>query len=73
MRGLPREIDEALHGLTEPWEIKIGGKHIKILVRGQLAGVLPLNRRFERDKRSTLNILAQIRRVARTGQAARRG
>jgi hypothetical protein len=72
VRRVPREVEEALRGLAEPWEMKLGSKHVKILVRGQLAGILPLNGRCT-DKRSTLNLVSQIRKVASTGLAARRG
>ena len=71
MRGVPREVEEVLRDLKEPWELKQGSRHIKILVRGQLAGILP--RKECDDKRSTLNLISQIRRVASTGLAARRG
>ncbi len=73
MRRLPSEISSALAALTVPWEIKIGGRHIKLMVNGHVAGVLPLGGQKERDRRSTLNLVSQIRRVAATGGAARRG
>lgn len=72
MKGVPREIEEALAATGQPWELKLGNKHLKIMVCGQLAGILPRNGRCT-DRRTTLNMVSQIRRVARTGQAARRG
>lgn len=66
------KISETLNSLTVPWELVIGGKHIKILVNGQLAGVLPKNGSQSNGKRSILNTMSQIRRVAATGNAARR-
>lgn len=72
MRGVPREIEAALAALGQPWELKAGGRHIKIMVCGQLAGILPINGKCDNDRRSTLNVVSQIKRVARTGQAARR-
>ena len=72
MRGVPREVEETLTALDQPWELKQGNKHIKIMVCGQLAGVLPRNGKCENDRRATRNIVSQIKRVARTGHAARR-
>ena len=72
MSKVPREIEEFLQALDMPWEVKLGSKHIKILVNGQLAGVLPRNGKCERDRRSTLNILSQIRRVV-SGGPGRKG
>jgi copper(I)-binding protein len=73
VKGVPREIEAALIAMGQPWELKPGGRHIKIMVCGQLAGVLPINGKCENDRRATLNIVSQIKRVARTGHAARRG
>lgn len=73
MRGVPREVEEVLIALSQPWELKRGNKHIKIMVCGQLAGVLPRNGKCHSDRRATLNLVAQIKRVASTGLAARRG
>lgn len=72
MKGVPREVEAALAAIGQPWEMKVGGRHIKIMVCGQLAGILPTNGKCT-NRRSTLNIVSQIKRVARTGQAARRG
>lgn len=73
MRGVPREVEEALTALNQPWELKRGNRHIKIMIGGQLAGILPRNGKCHNDRRSTLNLVAQIKRVASTGLAARRG
>lgn len=73
MRGVPREIEAALSALGQPWELKAGGRHVKIMVCGKLAGILPTNGKCDGDRRATLNIVSQIKRVARTGQTARRG
>jgi hypothetical protein len=64
---------ETLTALDQPWELKQGNRHIKIMIGGQLAGVLPRNGKCHNDRRATLNLVAQIRRVASTGLAARRG
>jgi hypothetical protein len=69
---IPSKITETLNGLNVPWEIIVGGKHIKIMVNNQLAGVLPKGGSSERGHRSTLNTVSQIKRIAATGQAARR-
>ena len=73
MRRVPREIEEALDRLTVPWELKDGSRHIKIMVRGQLAGILPSNGKCNNDRRATLNIVSQIKRAAATGKMARHG
>lgn len=73
MRNLPRELEEALNNLTEPWELKLGSKHIKVLVNGHLAGILPTKGKLGRDRRSTLNLVSQIRRVAASNCSARKG
>lgn len=73
MRGIPREIQETLADLDQPWELKQGNRHLKIMVGGRLAGVLPHNGKCQNDRRATLNLVAQIKRVASTGLAARRG
>lgn len=70
---LPPEVSEALDGLTVPWVLKPGSRHVKIMVNGQIAGVLPHGRLKEATRRATLNLVSQIRRVAATGGAARRG
>ena len=72
MKGVPREVEAALAAIGQPWEMKVGGSHIKIMVCGQLAGILPKNGKCD-DRRATLNIVSQIKRVASTGQTARRG
>lgn len=73
MRGVPREIEAVLAALGQPWELKAGNRHVKIMVRGQLAGVLPLSGKHNSDRRAALNLVSQIRRVAATGGVARRG
>ena len=73
MRGVPREVEEALIALSQPWELKRGNRHIKIMIGGQLAGILPRNGKCNNDRRATLNLVAQIKRGASTGLAARRG
>ncbi len=73
MRRVPREVVETLTALDQPWELKQGNRHIKIMIGGQLAGVLPRNGKCHNDRRATLNLVTQIKRVASTGLAARRG
>jgi len=73
VKGVPREIEAVLNTIGLPWELKHGNRHIKIMVGGQLAGILPNNGKCDSDRRATLNIVSQIKRVARTGHAARRG
>lgn len=73
VRGVPAPVITALEETGVPWELKEGGRHLKIMVHGQLAGILPINGKCDRNKRATLNLVSQIKRVARTGLAARRG
>ena len=73
MIRLPVTIADALDSLSVPWELKQGSRHVKVMVRGQLAGIVPHKGGFDSDRRSILNIAAQIRRVGATGQPARRG
>ena len=71
---LPREVAAALEGCGKPWSLDMGSRHIKIIVAGHFAGILPKDGKGnEGNRRATLNVAAQIKRVARTGQAARRG
>ena len=72
MTYVPRQIEEALAATGKPWELKTGAKHTKIVVDGQLAGILPRSK-SEHNRRALLNTVAQIRRAASTGRAARRG
>lgn len=62
---LPTLIEAALEETGQPWVIKMGGKHIKLLVAGRLAGVLPKNGGNESDRRAVHNTVRQIRNVAR--------
>ncbi len=73
VRGVPAPVLEALAEIHSPWELTEGGRHLKVVIHGQLAGILPINGKCDRNKRATLNLVSPIKRVARTGLAARRG
>ena len=71
---LPREVAVALEGCGQPWSLVKGSRHIKIIVAGHFAGILPKDGKGnEGNRRATLNIAAQIKRAARSGQSSRRG
>jgi hypothetical protein len=63
MRILPDVVARELEERGFPWEIKRGHGSAKLFVAGRLAGVLPW-RGTEGDRRASLNIRAQIRRIA---------
>lgn len=63
---IPREIQAALDGCGQPWRLDNGTRHIKIIVGGRFAGILPRKGyASESNRRATLNIAAQIKRTAR--------
>lgn len=61
---LKRMMKVALEETGLPWSLEPGGKHLKIILGGRLAGILPLCGRSNTN-RSELNTRAQIRRIAR--------
>ena len=70
MNHIPPEVTAALEALTVPYEVRKGGKHVKLYVSGHLVGVLPFGPVKDRDVRTLKNTLAQIRRAA-AGQFVR--
>jgi len=53
---------EALAEAAE-WHLKTGGKHWKLFVNGQFAGVIPLGPKHTTDMRPVINTRSQIRRI----------
>lgn len=50
-----------------PWRIENGRRHKKIILAGQLVGIIPMSGKgsLARGCRAVLNIRSQIRRAAR--------
>ena len=67
MRRVPKEIEYELNATGLPWDVELGGKHVKIKLAGRLVGILPLNGRNIQQTNSVpmKNTIAQIRRAAR--------
>lgn len=66
---LPAQIEAALEQSGLPWSIETGSKHRKLRVAGRLAGILPRGGHNEKDQRTVLNTVSQIRRVARDARS----
>lgn len=63
---VPREIQSALDACGLPWSFEMGSRHIKIIVGGRFAGIIPkCGSPSESNRRATLNIAAQIKRTAK--------
>lgn len=56
---------DALESTGLPWNMERGGRHLKVLVAGRLAGVIADHRGREGRSTATKNVIAQIRRIAR--------
>ncbi len=67
---LPKRTQSALVELGDCWRLEGGKRHIRIFVNETLAGIMPRKTRGDGDgnPRAELNVISQIRRVAR-GQA----
>lgn len=59
-----REIEALLAETGLAWSLQDGAKHIKIILAGRLAGILPRCGRSN-TQRAMLNTRAQIKRIAR--------
>ena len=57
------KIKDTLDRCGAPYSLESGARHIKIVVGGRLAGILPY-RDGRSDSRATLNTMAQIKRAA---------
>jgi len=73
--NLPKKIQAVLTEIGDCWRLDEGKKHIRIFVNDTFAGIAPMKCRGDgnsRDRRSELNIIAQIRRAARGAASNRR-
>jgi hypothetical protein len=64
-------IREALDATGLPWQVESGAGHKKIRLAGRVVGVMSY-RTNDSDRRATLNVRAQIRRVAKEIRNANR-
>ena len=64
MRVHPHII-RTLEQCGKPWEVKQGSRHLKIVVDGVLAGILPKDGMGRSEGRAQKNLVAQIKRAAR--------
>jgi len=62
---LPNEMRAELDATGIPWEIEPGKKHQKIKLGGRLVAILPHGKEQSAHKRSLLNAVTQVRRMAR--------
>lgn len=67
---IPKDVEAALLATGRPWSIKLGKRHLKLMMDERLVGILP---RGHSDRavgvRSELNVISQIRRAAKTVSA----
>lgn len=61
---IPPQVEAALNTTGLPWVLEQGGRHQKIKLGGRLVGILPNGKVNTSHKRTLLNTIAQIRRVA---------
>lgn len=60
------EIVAALEATGKPYEIVKGKRHLKLKLDGKMVGILPSKGSgCDRDRRSLLNVISQIKRAAR--------
>lgn len=63
---LPEELRSELDSCGFPWLLEKGRRHYKLRVGGRMAGILPLNGKFQTSDATPLkNTIAQVRRVVR--------
>lgn len=63
---IPKMVADELESSGAPWRIEVGTRHYKLIVYDRLAGILPFSgkeQKQEREKRSLLNMRAQVRRI----------
>lgn len=60
LRRLP-EVAAALETCGEPWEIRPGGTHLKLFVRGQMVLVISRGARASKNRRSRENALRTLK------------
>lgn len=62
---IEKRVEDALNATGLPWNVELGGKHIKIKLQGRLVAIQPRGPIKEQKNRATLNIISQIKRAAR--------
>jgi hypothetical protein len=69
MRLLTDDIEQLLKASGLPWSADYGSKHIRIMVAGRFAAILPKGRRARRfEGPAHKNAVAQIRRAIKQGR-----
>jgi hypothetical protein len=62
-----KDIRAALDECGYPWEAKLGGSHIKLILAGQMVGIYPLNGGTKLSamgaQRAVMNTISQIKRA----------
>jgi hypothetical protein len=61
---IDKRLKDALDQTGLPWAIERGGRHYKVKIAGKLAAIFPLGTANERERRSLLNTISQVRRAA---------
>jgi len=67
MKYVPRELIAEIEAAGVPWHLEQGKRHIKLFIGKKLAGIMPA-RNDEANRRSQLNIRAQVRRAIKEVQ-----
>lgn len=62
---IPAQLEETLNATGIPWTLEQGGKHQKVKLGGRLVAIVPNGREQTTHKRSLLNAVTQVRRMAR--------
>jgi len=71
MKRLSDDLKDLLDDSGVEWRVENGGRHMKLIVGGRIAAILPMGGRTGHSKRSHKNALAQVRRAisAQGGQS----
>jgi hypothetical protein len=64
-RQVPSEVMDLLRASQVPWELKLGGKHIKLMIANRLACVFPRGSNHRDAGCQRMNVMASIRRALR--------
>jgi len=66
MRRIPDELKDMLNESGVDWRLEIGTRHMKVMIGGRLAAILPKGKAVNQigySNRSHKNMLAQVRRA----------
>lgn len=65
-RRIPKAIEQALDDGGLRWDVEPGHGHRKLRVEGRLTAVLPVSGKGKEGSRAERNVVATIRRIARS-------